>query len=335
MEFIGVDQIPNDEGAEAYVIYMGLNDGKQRIEITTALRFTDYYCAQFIGFNLGDMPEMFSNVQAAALAFEDLIPSGYTMEEAEEAQMKGLRYVGDFRAEPWELPVQNVFSVTKEYVKWYYPEKPDTDRKETDYVIRWNNPDMEEVARLATGIKSRPLRSSDLDGITHLDIRNGWSRGEPYRLSSDYYGGELSWMLDLSDISDLQHFQNLESLLLFMDNVKDITVFEELPKVKRLFLALSEDLEDITPVSQMTELESLMLWSGSYENIKSVECLSSLKKLQEITISCSNVKDFDVLCELPELSEVLIISHPDIDTSKLEECSSIQKLIINAVDYRE
>ena len=131
---------------------------------------------------------------------------------------------------------------------------------------------------------------------------------------------------NISEIEPLTTLIKLEDLSLAANRINDIT---PLLKIKNQLVSLSishnDDLEDISCLSEFTELEHLDLVLESISD-SDIIVLSHLKKLRSIDLCYTEISEISPLSNLDRLEEVILYETNVRDLSPLSGITSITKL---------
>ena len=109
-----------------------------------------------------------------------------------------------------------------------------------------------------------------------------------------------------NDIAKLKELKNLEKLIIkncFMDD-NDVKVIGELTKLKELSLEGNTDITDVSPLNNLTNLNTLNL---NKTKTKDISCLNNLTGLHFLYINETNVSDISIIGTYQNL----IILHMD------------------------
>ncbi len=126
--------------------------------------------------------------------------------------------------------------------------------------------------------------------------------------------------MDITDLTGLERFVNLKSLVLVENRVRDIRPLTNLTKLTFLDLG-SNAISDVSPLAGLTHLEVLRLWSNQ---IVDVSPLAGLVNLKELSLRSNQIVDFSPLAGLVNLEKLIINDNLAgdflaIPTSKLME----------------
>ncbi|NLV59450.1 MAG: leucine-rich repeat domain-containing protein, partial [Clostridiales bacterium] len=159
------------------------------------------------------------------------------------------------------------------------------------------DPALEAILRIPTGVKDRP--------ITYRDA---------YRITEIQQGVENMWG-EVSDLSALSAFVNLERLVIFGSKVSDITPLTGLTKLMVLTVEGSQ-VGDITPLSGMKKLEQLGLKGNQ---IKDATPLQGLANLVFLDVSYNWITDLSPLYGLKQISALFINHNLTTDASGFKD----------------
>ncbi len=104
----------------------------------------------------------------------------------------------------------------------------------------------------------------------------------------------------IESLAGLENCPQLERLSLLMnEKLKCITVLKNLRCLRELNIEESPKLEDLSPVSNCSEMEVIDIL---YTSIRDVDCLKDLKKLKSLVLRyCTKIKAVHALSELESL----------------------------------
>lgn len=100
------------------------------------------------------------------------------------------------------------------------------------------------------------------------------------------------------ELSVFKYCKNLIALDIGHNKVDDISFLYDLPHLKVLIVALNPDLEDITPIGSLKELEYLELFRN---NVHDLSALANCKNLVDLNITYNRISDLSPLYELKHL----------------------------------
>lgn len=119
-------------------------------------------------------------------------------------------------------------------------------------------------------------------------------------------------------LEGLEYCKNLKLLNLALESITDLNPLAELTDLESLDLNQNRTVEDISPISNLINLKTLILYSNP---IKDISVLSNLTKLTELWLLDTPISDINPLRNLSNL-EVLYIDGVGLD----EEFSDISAL---------
>ncbi|MFC1792967.1 leucine-rich repeat domain-containing protein [Planctomycetota bacterium] len=135
---------------------------------------------------------------------------------------------------------------------------------------------------------------------------------------------------DLTPLSDLKHLSSVE-----IDNalVHDISALSKLKNLTNLCLNFSPNLEDISGVSGLVDLERLWFDVGK---IKDISSISNLKQLRELVLGHNRIEDISMLSGLTNI-KILNLQDSPIGPylTALSGISNIEELYLDHCDLKD
>ncbi|MCV9884481.1 leucine-rich repeat domain-containing protein [Metabacillus halosaccharovorans] len=195
----------------------------------------------------------------------------------------------------------------------------------TGDAVTFNDPALEEAVRDMLTIKDRDLYVSDLEQLNYLDALD---RG-------------------ISDLSGLEHANNLQSIGLGYNSISDLTPLAGLTKLEYLDVS-GNNLSDIRPLSNLTSLKTLYMNNNqitsigglksltnlttlhlSNNNISDISAFSRLVNLEDLNLSVNQVQAIDSLSGLTNLGYLDLGQNSISTISVLEELNSLYSVYLN------
>jgi|GEM_PF-6263736 len=144
----------------------------------------------------------------------------------------------------------------------------------------------------------------------------------------------------ITRLDGLEKCTGLEELILGWSwDVQDISPLSNLTNLQYLQITYYDRLSDITPLSNLRQLTQLKLYSDS---VTDISCLSNLTKLYKLNMSSNAIVDISPLANLTNLSRLdlsrnsiesvsplsnlLNLSYLDINSNSIEDLSSLVNL---------
>ncbi|MCL1823553.1 MAG: leucine-rich repeat domain-containing protein [Oscillospiraceae bacterium] len=147
----------------------------------------------------------------------------------------------------------------------------------------------------------------------------------------------------LSDISVIKNFTELEAFYLYTDSQFDISPLGSFTKLKTLHIKNfgNNEIYDLTPLKNLTELEELSLGSQSITDISPLE---NLVKLEYLELDSNPIKNLTPLAtlqrlkhislrycdltgvDLSALSDLPLLEYLDLSSSHITDISGLSKL---------
>lgn len=160
----------------------------------------------------------------------------------------------------------------------------------------------------ATSISASGMNISDISGLEHFTAL------KTLILNSN----------SISDISPLSSCKELGALELYGNRISDLSPLSSLTKLHSLSL-LSNSISDISPLSGLTELTELYL---SFNTISDISALSSMTKLRILNLDGNTVKDISALSSLAGLKELSLEDNLIEDLTPLYDLTGLEQLYI-------
>lgn len=114
--------------------------------------------------------------------------------------------------------------------------------------------------------------------------------------------GNSSRHHDEEDFRYLRYCTNLLALDIGHNSVRDVSFLYDLPHLKVLILACNE-IEDITPVGSLHQLEYLELFKN---DVRDVSCLSGCTKLIDLNVCFNHIEDLSPIAGLSRLERLWV-----------------------------
>lgn len=103
----------------------------------------------------------------------------------------------------------------------------------------------------------------------------------------------------------LKYCRNLQALDIGHNAVTDLSFLYDLPKLKVLIVACNIQLQDITPIGSLTELEYLEIFKN---DIRDISALKNCTKLIDLNICFNRIKDWTPIYELKNLERLWLFN---------------------------
>ena len=127
---------------------------------------------------------------------------------------------------------------------------------------------------------------------------------------------------DISDISPLRSLTKLTNLSIFDNNISDISPLASLTKLANLSIS-GNNISDISPFTSLTQLTNLSIFDN---NISDISPLASLTKLANLSISGNNISDISPFTSLTQLTNLSIFDNNISDISPLASLTKLADL---------
>ncbi len=191
-----------------------------------------------------------------------------------------------------------------------------------DFVITFDNQNLEDVIRIEIGKPSGDIYQSDVINIKVIS-----ASGESIvSIGGIQYLENLETLTisenQISDISPVSSLINLTNLNFNYNNVSDITSVSGLTNLTTLNFN-SNEVSDISPLSDLTNLEILNFSNNNVSNITSV---SGLTNLEELGIGGNQVNNIESLSTLTNLIKLNVSSTEVSDITSVSGLTNLEEL---------
>ncbi len=181
-------------------------------------------------------------------------------------------------------------------------------------VIVFTDEALENIVRKQLGKTAGDITVAEAEAVTELDLQlpgNDWS------------------IPRISDLSDLKYFPNLTSLNLSWAMNKqggvDLTPLSILTKLENLALACTM-VKDIQPLSSLKNMKDLQLWG--IRDIMDISPLANMTVLESLWITDNLISDLSPLSEMSKLNTLIIEDNIISDVTPLAALSGLKCLRI-------
>lgn len=240
-----------------------------------------------------------------------------------------------------------------------------------DYIIKWKDAEFERLIREYLDKESGDIHYDDVKLIENIEIWGdviikqsdaepdsswsiSWYSEDSYGLQNGNEGkknGAIRALEDIGHFTSLKRLtvchqtdlditalgdtesseclQRLEELNLVSDNIDDISVVSNLIALKTLNLSYNS-IKNISPISLMIELTNIQI-DGNGE-LSSIDELRGLRKLTYVNISGFTSADLSIFLAMPELSDLHLLYLGSADYSILPQLSNLNYLEISCDD---
>lgn len=143
--------------------------------------------------------------------------------------------------------------------------------------------------------------------------------------------GVYDWAMDKS-LAGIENFPNLLYLTVDYDSLEDISALSSVPGLKGLALIDCDRLMDYSPLTTLTELESLSIKSSQ---LKTVDYVKWMPNLTALSVEDSQITDISTLSTCTALTSLYLMDNSRIaDYSVIDGLTNLQSLTVD-VGYNE
>lgn len=175
--------------------------------------------------------------------------------------------------------------------------------------VVFSDPLLEEMVRASINKPEGDITLAEAEAVTDLALGIDW-QPQPVLNSQ------------ITDISGLEHFINLEDLNLSFHAITDISPLAGLTRLTQLSLG-GNPVADISPLSNLTNLEFLPLFNCQAQDYSP---LANLTKLGGLLLDHSTISDVSMLSSLTELWWLGLANTQVSDVSPLAALTNLRQL---------
>ncbi len=183
-------------------------------------------------------------------------------------------------------------------------------------VIVFNDDVLESMIRAAINKPEGDVLVSDALNVTQLDLSmdgNDWSNPR------------------IHNIEALKYFTNLNSLAMNWalqnnGNGVDLTPLSGLTNLESLLICCN-DIRDVSPLKPLVNLRSLWIWGCRY--ISDISALSNMTNLLDLWIKGNSILDISPLANMKDLDRLFMEENLVTDLSPLAELTKLTSLLLS------
>ncbi len=127
---------------------------------------------------------------------------------------------------------------------------------------------------------------------------------------------------DILSLAGLEHFTNLERLVLTYNQIVDVSPLASLTNLDRLVL-INNQIVDVSPLASLTKLQQLLMEGNQ---IVDVSPLASLTKLRRLKMEENQIVDVSALASLTNLEGLVLNYNQIVDVSGLASLTNLAEL---------
>ena len=170
-------------------------------------------------------------------------------------------------------------------------------------VITFNDPVFEKLVRNTINKSTGDILVSDVENIREL--------------KSNYS------TINIEDLSGIEHFANLEVLVLYKSNIQNLDSIPALDSLKELKLDNNVSNIDLSGLNKFKNLELLTLKGKTIDDASQINIPSNLKILK---IDSTNIKDLSVISSASSIEELVIKKSDIVNITPIENLTKLKKL---------
>lgn len=225
--------------------------------------------------------------------------------------------------------LRDVGKVLDFMVTWDNAVVIDTNRgyseQQKDYVINWTDTVIEQAARAILKKPKGDIKRSNLDFITKLTF---YYSTEVYYNEDGYAKTGLGYV-PIKNVSDLQHFSNLESLRFQYSRGIDFSNMPSLKKLSSLNIFICDGVSGLSGLGRLSNLTSLDMYGAGCEGSTDFRFLANLLKLENLDIARTGITDLTPLTNLYNLKTLRIYGN-HCDASVISHLSGLEEVVVSS-----
>ena len=190
---------------------------------------------------------------------------------------------------------------------------------EAPEVVVFGDPLLESMVREQMGVPEGDITVEAAEALTALNVSIDWQQ-DPVPGSQ------------ITDISALKYFKNLENLDIQFHKISEISALADMTNLKALAIG-GNQITDISPLSGLTKLDFLSLFNCMADDYTPLKNLAQLKTL---FLGYSTIEDVSVLGGLTELETLTLNDTRVSDVSPLADLTKLKRLELadsNVTDF--
>jgi len=172
--------------------------------------------------------------------------------------------------------------------------------------VEFRDSRLEEAIREETGIKEEEITRGDLEDILGLEVHG-----------------------TVRDLEGLQYAGSMENLALHDLHVANLEPLADLVELEELVIILEEEGVDLTPLSELSDLHSLLIVAPGTRDFSALDSLVELEKLQ---LMSTRLEDISFVNRLDNLRDLYIISEPLTDITPVSGLPELESLRVKTSD---
>ena len=183
-----------------------------------------------------------------------------------------------------------------------------------DAEVQFKCKNLEKAVRDALEMPEGTIRRRDMLRLEKLQY-GGWDKKSEPVLELDQ---------QVTDLSGLEHAQNLRRLELTYNQIEDIEPLRDMTQLEYLYLYYNQ-IEDIEPLKDMTRLEILALLHNQIEDISP---LRNLTQLEVLSLLHNQIEDIEPLRKLTQLWDLNLGENKIVDIEPLRKLTQLERLVL-------
>lgn len=217
----------------------------------------------------------------------------------------------------WEEALNNMYGA--ESITWVAVGKDGSEVKtQESYTIEIPDQNLKNAIQKKLGIEGREITSLDASNLTELSYK-GWEKNDKNEVTINLTDDEK-----IKDLRGISEFKNLKTLYLDYNLIEDMSPVTQLKELEYLRVR-GNKIKVLPSLQEMENLKSLYI---EYNEIEDISALEGMTGLVELGLISNPIKDISCLKNLTDLTLLWLceIQLKDEDIKALEGLNKLVKL---------
>ncbi len=128
---------------------------------------------------------------------------------------------------------------------------------------------------------------------------------------------------DITDLSGIENFTQIYDLQLQENRISNIQPLASLTKLSTLYLYSNKSINDLTPLSELDQLQVLSIYENDIEDIS---MLSKLENLTFLALNGNRIKDLSALANMTRLTELYLFDNNIVNIEPIQNLNNLTYL---------
>lgn len=132
--------------------------------------------------------------------------------------------------------------------------------------------------------------------------------------------------------ADIKACSHLDNIFLGFSNLKTLDIFKDMKHLRKLDLRFSANINDLTPLKGLENLEFLSIWKT---NVTDLTPIANLPKLKRIDAKMTAVSDISMLSKMKSLESIDLLQSKVNDASALKDIDTLKDILYCSTDLQD